>query len=316
MSREFRHEPVMLAEVLELFDAVPIGTVVDATLGGGGHAAALLERRPEMAVVGLDQDPVAIAAASTRLSSFGERVSIRRARFDTIRAILDELIRDGVTVSGVLFDLGVSSPQLDEGDRGFSFSHDGPLDMRMDPDSPTSAADLVNGASESELVELLKESGEDRLARRIVRAMIAARPITSTSALAEIVSGAVPAAARRRGHPARRVFQAIRIEVNDELAQLPIAFDAAIDGLAPGGRLVVLSYHSGEDRIAKERLRFASTGGCVCPPQLPCVCGAVPTVRLLNRGARKPTTEEVDRNPRSEAARLRAAERLGTEGRA
>jgi 16S rRNA (cytosine1402-N4)-methyltransferase len=207
----------------------------------------------------------------------------------------------------------VSSPQLDEPTRGFSFHHDGPLDMRMDPDAPVTAAGLVNSASEAELATLIAESGEERFARRIAAAIVRARPLSTTQELADVVADAVPVAARRRGHPARRVFQGIRIAVNEELDQLPVAIDAAIDALAPGGRIVVLAYHSGEDRIVKERLRFAATGGCVCPPGLPCVCGARPTVRLLNRGAKKPTAAEIAANPRAESARFRAAERLGAD---
>jgi 16S rRNA (cytosine1402-N4)-methyltransferase len=181
----------------------------------------------------------------------------------------------------------------------------------MDPDSGSSAADLVNTASERELVQLLIDNGEGRFARRIVRAIVAARPIATTSELAETVRTAIPAATRRTGgHPARRVFQAIRIAVNEELSVLPVALGAAIDRLAPGGRCIVLSYHSGEDRLVKERFLDAATGGCTCPPGLPCVCGAVPTVRLLTRGARKPSSDEVAANPRSESARLRAVERL------
>jgi 16S rRNA (cytosine1402-N4)-methyltransferase len=310
MSQAFRHDPVMVDEILAIFDAVPPGSVIDATLGGGGHSEALLTRRPDLAVVGIDRDPVAIAAASARLAHFGNRVEVRRARFDAIGTIASQLTAAGVTISGVLFDLGVSSPQLDEADRGFSFSHDGPLDMRMDPSDPFSAAEIVNRASEAELVELLVGNGEERFARRIAQHIVAARPIMSTGALAEIVARAVPAAARRRGHPARRVFQAIRIAVNDELGQLPGALDAAIDALVPGGRIAILAYHSGEDSIVKAQLRAAATGGCTCPPHLPCVCGAQPLVRLV-RTAKKPSNAEIARNPRAEAARLRAAERLG-----
>ncbi|HWD24743.1 MAG TPA: 16S rRNA (cytosine(1402)-N(4))-methyltransferase RsmH [Acidimicrobiales bacterium] len=312
MNREFRHDPVMLAEVVSTFDVVPAGTIIDATLGGGGHAAALLDRRPDIALVGIDRDRTAIDAASEQLARFGERFEVRRSRFDAMGAIASDIRARGRSISGVLFDLGVSSPQLDESERGFSFHHDGPLDMRMDPDSPLTAADIVNGSSEDELIDLLRESGEERLASRIVRAIVSARPISTTARLAEVVADAVPAASRRRGHPARRVFQGLRIAVNDELAQLPQSIDAAIDALVPHGRIVILSYHSGEDKIAKDRLRVAATGGCVCPPRLPCVCGATPTVRLI-RGTKMPSAAEIARNPRAEAARFRAAEKLGPE---
>jgi len=186
--------------------------------------------------------------------------------------------------------------------------------MRMDPDRATTAADLVNSMREDELVRLLADNGESRFARRVARAIIAARPLTTTGELAEVVRSAIPAAARRTGgHPARRVFQGLRIAVNDELGVLPVALDAALERLAPGGRAVVLAYHSGEDRLVKRRFLLASTGGCVCPPGLPCQCGATPTVRLLNRGARKPSPEELAANPRSASARLRAVERMEKE---
>jgi 16S rRNA (cytosine1402-N4)-methyltransferase len=184
--------------------------------------------------------------------------------------------------------------------------------MRMDPDAPLRASDVVNATPEPELVRLFQANGEHRFARRIARAIVAARPLATTGGLAEVVKIAIPAAARRTGgHPARRVFQAVRIAVNDELGVLPGALDAAVERLAPGGRCVVLAYHSGEDRLVKDRFLTAATGGCVCPPGLPCVCGAVPTVRLLTRGARKPSAAEVQANPRAESARLRAVERLG-----
>jgi 16S rRNA (cytosine1402-N4)-methyltransferase len=218
-------------------------------------------------------------------------------------------------VSGVLFDLGVSSPQLDRAERGFSYRADGPLDMRMDRSQARTAADVVNGEDEATLARLVAASGEARFARRIARRIVESRPITTTGQLAEVVRLAIPAAARRHGgHPARRVFQAVRLAVNDELEVLGPAVDAAIAQLAPGGRCVVLAYHSGEDRIVKERFHAAATGGCVCPPGLPCVCGAAPVVRLLNRGARKPSPGEAASNRRAESARLRACERLASSG--
>jgi 16S rRNA (cytosine1402-N4)-methyltransferase len=209
-------------------------------------------------------------------------------------------------LSGVLFDLGVSSPQLDRAGRGFSYRADGPLDMRMDPESGVTAADLVNGLPADALARLFRENGEGRLSGRIARAVVAARPLTSTGQLAEVVAGAVPPAARRKGHPARRVFQALRIEVNDEQNELRAALPAALSNLAVGGVLAVISYHSGEDRLVKQTFAEAATGGCVCPPNLPCVCGAVPRHRVVFRGARKASASEVAANPRAEAARLRA----------
>jgi 16S rRNA (cytosine1402-N4)-methyltransferase len=305
----FSHVPVMAAEVVELFAPVPAGTVLDATVGGAGHARALLAAHPHLRVVGIDQDPAAVTAAREALADFGDRAAVSHARFDRLGEVLDDL---GVgLLSGALFDLGVSSPQLDRASRGFSYRADAPLDMRMDPGAALRAADVVNDMAEPELVRLLLANGEGRFARRIARAIVAARPLTTTVELAEVVKAAIPAAARRTGgHPARRAFQAVRIAVNDELALLPGALDAAIGRLAPGGRCVVLSYHSGEDRLVKERFVTASTGGCICPPGLPCVCGAVPTVRLLTRGSRRPTAAEIAANPRSESARLRAVERL------
>jgi 16S rRNA (cytosine1402-N4)-methyltransferase len=306
----FAHRPVLVDLVVELFAPVPPGVVVDATVGGGGHAEALLDAHPHLSVVGLDQDPDAIEAASERLHRFGERATVRHSRFDELRAVLGELGHRAA--SGALFDLGVSSPQLDRPERGFSYRMPGPLDMRMDPGRPVSAADLVNGAPESELARLLRAYGDERYARRISAAIVAARPITSTEQLANVVRDAVPAPARRRGgHPARRTFQAIRIAVNDELAILPASLDDAIDLLVPGGRCVALAYHSGEDRIVKERFRRAATGGWTGPSHLPTPPHVRPTVRLLRRGAWRPPGHEVEANPRAEAARLRAAEKLG-----
>jgi 16S rRNA (cytosine1402-N4)-methyltransferase len=236
---------------------------------------------------------------------------VEQARFDDLAEVLD---RAGVDhLSAALFDLGVSSPQLDRPERGFSYRSAGPLDMRMDPSRPLSASDVVNSWPEADLVQLFRANGEARFARRIARAIVAARPLLETAELAEVVRSSIPAAARRTGgHPARRVFQAIRIAVNAELDVLPAAIDAAVDRLVPGGRCVVLSYHSGEDRIVKSRFRLAATGGCVCPPGLPCVCGAEPAVRLLTRGALRPTAQEIATNRRAESARLRAVERLGS----
>lgn len=308
MSQAFAHTPVMLDEVVELLSAVPAGPVLDATLGGAGHARALLDARPDVTLIGVDQDADALAAAAERLAPYGDRVQLRHGRFDRVL----ESDHSHGSLSGVLFDLGVSSPQFDRPERGFSYRADAPLDMRMDRSADTkTAADVVNTYGEAELARLFADNGERRFARRIARAIVAARPMRTTDELVEVVRGAIPHAARRTGgHPAKRVFQALRIEVNDELAILGPAIDAAVEALAPGGRCVVLSYHSGEDRIVKSRFLDAATGGCTCPPGLPCQCGAVPRVRLLNRGARKPSTAEVTANPRAESARLRAVEKL------
>jgi 16S rRNA (cytosine1402-N4)-methyltransferase len=309
--RPFVHAPVLLDRVVELLSTVPAGTVVDATLGGAGHAATVLQSRPDLRVLGLDRDRNALAAAQARLAPFGSRAEAHHARFDQLATVVAAAGAASQPIVGVLFDLGVSSPQFDDGDRGFSYRHDAPLDMRMDRSSGRSAADVVNDLDEHELAAILRNNADERFAARIARAVVAARPVLTTTELASIVVDAIPAPARRKGgHPAKRTFQAIRIHVNDELAVLPPALDAALDVLAPGGRLVVISYHSGEDRIVKERLRRADDGGCTCPPGLPCGCGAVPEARLLKRGGWTPSPAEIDANPRAASARLRAVEKI------
>jgi 16S rRNA (cytosine1402-N4)-methyltransferase len=310
----FDHDPVMRDEIVDALKPIPPGVVLDATLGGGGHSEAILASRDDVRILGLDRDPAALEFAGRRLSAYGDRVMTHRCRFDELQEAAQA---NGVAgLSGALFDLGVSSPQLDRADRGFSYRHDGPLDMRMDTDAPWSAADVVNGYAEAELATVIHRYGDERFARRIAAAIVAARPIESTTRLAEVITGAIPAPARRTGgHPAKRTFQAIRIEVNGELDALPEALDQAIEALVPGGRLAVLSYHSGEDRIAKERIRAAETGGCECPPELPCVCGAVQTVRIVRGVPKRPGKDEQARNRRASSARLRVAEKLGDEGR-
>lgn len=308
----FAHQPVMEGEVVEFFGPVPAGIIVDATVGGGGHAHALLSTWPHLRLVGLDQDPAAVEAARERLEVFGDRATVVQARFDHLSPVVTSL---GITkLSGVLFDLGVSSHQFDQPERGFSYRFEGPLDMRMDPTSTTTAKVLVDNLSEDALADVLRNFGDEKYASRISKAIIEARPIRTTSELADVVRSAIPAPARRRGgHPAKRTFQALRLVVNDELGVLPTALDAALSLLAPGGRCVVLSYHSGEDRIVKAGFRRAATGGCTCPDRLPCVCGAVPSVRLLKQGSIKPSAAEVRANPRAESARLRVVERIAGE---
>jgi 16S rRNA (cytosine1402-N4)-methyltransferase len=231
---------------------------------------------------------------------------LQHRRFDDLDAAMSEAGID--ELSGALFDLGVSSHQFDSGERGFSYRHDAPLDMRMDTTEPTTAADVVNQASEGEIAHLLREYSDEKFAGRIARAIVSARPIHTTAELADIVASAIPAPARRRGgHPAKRTFQALRISLNKELEILPNAIDSAVRRTRRGGRVAVLSYHSGEDRIVKARFKQHATGGCECPSHLPCGCGALSTVRLV-RVASKPSAEEQLSNPRSTSARLRVAE--------
>ena len=307
------HKPVLLQRVVELL--VPAleqgGLLVDATLGRGGHSRALIQAAPRASLLGIDRDPVAVDESRAVFSSFGDRVRIVRGDFKELASLLERF--GDAPVRGVLFDLGVSSPQLDEASRGFSFRVEGPLDMRMDPAQPYSAQDLVNDAPLDELARVISTYGEERFARRIARAIGAARPIEDTKTLAETVKAAIPAATRRTGgHPARRTFQAIRIAVNDEIGALHKALPAAIDATDPGGRIVVLSYHSLEDRFVKRT--FADEArGCVCPPDLPlCRCGAEAKVRILTRKPARPGEEELVDNPRASSARLRAVERLAS----
>jgi 16S rRNA (cytosine1402-N4)-methyltransferase len=305
-SNRTYHEPVMVDEVLAWLEPAAAGWIVDCTYGGGGHSHALLRRFPLARVVGIDRDPDALRQAEDH-----PRLVVVEANYRAIANVLaDERFPD--RVDGILLDLGVSSYQLDASERGFSYRASGPLDMRMGPDAPRSAAELVNTASEDELADILRRYGEERFARRISRAIVQQRPFSTTGELAECIASAVPAAARRAKHPARRSFQAIRIAVNDELAGLSDVLDASIDLLAPGGRIVVIAYHSLEDRIVKRLFADRSTT-CTCPPELPvCACGADPDVIVLTRKAQKPSVDEVARNPRARSAVLRAAERTSS----
>ena len=302
----FQHEPVMVHQVVALSAEIPRGTFLDATVGGGGHSAALLEAHPHLNIVGIDRDQVAIEAASGRLAEFGTRVQLRRARFDELEDVLADVGHSG-QLSGFLFDLGVSSPQLDEPGRGFSFRDDGPLDMRMDRSSPRTAADVINTYEERDLMHLIRSHSDERFASRIAAAIVAARPLGTTSELAEVVVSAIPAPARRTGgHPAKRTFQAIRIEVNDELRVLRPALETALDALVGGGRGLVLTYHSGEDRIVKHCFRDRSTTDT--PPGLP-VQGPAALFEIVRPIARRPTDEEIQNNPRAASARLRVISR-------
>lgn len=309
------HRPVLLEASLASLALRPGSRVVDGTVGGGGHAEAMLRTiAPSGRLIGLDVDEEALAACAARLAPFGDRVHLERASFRELGRVLEEL---GVArVDAVLLDLGVSSRQLDAPDRGFRFAEESAdvtaLDMRMDARSPRTAAHLLAEAPAAELERWFREYGELSGARRLADAIVAARreaPLRTVRDLLRVVARARVGGGRRH-HPATLVFQALRIAVNDELAALDEGLSAAIEALAPGGRLVVIAYHSLEDRIVKERLR-AEARGCVCPPRQPvCTCGRAPRVRLLTRRAVRPTDEEVRANPRARSARLRAAERL------
>ncbi|MGH8999145.1 MAG: 16S rRNA (cytosine(1402)-N(4))-methyltransferase RsmH [Acidimicrobiia bacterium] len=303
---EFSHTPVMVAEVVAAFAGVPAGILVDGTVGGGGHAAALLSARDDCSLVGLDRDGEAVAAAGVALAGFGTRARVEHGGFEDLGRVLGP-----ERVSGVFLDLGVSSHQLDEPARGFSYRSDAPLDMRMDRSQTLSAADVVDHYDEDALRAVISRWGEERFAAAIARRIVAHRPVATTGRLAEVVRDAIPAPARRRGpHPARRTFQAIRIEVNGELDHLDAGLDAAFGALAPGGRLAVLAYHSLEDRMVKRRFarwsaRFVPPPGMPAPPP-----GAPePSAVLVTRRAKRPSSAEVAVNPRSESALLRVVER-------
>lgn len=301
----FAHTPVLCDDIVALVATLPPGTFVDATLGGAGHAVAVLDACDHLDLLGIDQDPLAIDAATETLRRHSTRARIVRARFDRLAEILAD---QGVQrISGFLFDLGVSSPQLDLADRGFSFRHEGPLDMRMDPDAALSAHEIVNTFDEARLRSILERNADERFAARIARAVVAARPIDSTVELAAVVVDAIPAAARRSGgHPAKRTFQAIRIHVNDELEILSRSLDVALEALAPGGRGLVLTYHSGEDRIVKRCFRELTEVDA--PPGLP-VAPDEPDYRIVRPAARRASDEEIAENPRAASARLRVIER-------
>jgi len=300
MATAYVHHPVLEREVVELFTGLKTGVIIDATLGGGGHAAALLTADPNNTLLGIDRDPAARRAATARLEPFGNRVTIVDGEF----ANMADFLTPQSDVVGILMDLGVSSPQLDDADRGFSFRADAPLDMRMDSTRGITASELVASIDQHSLARLLRQHGEQRFAGAIAKSIIERRPET-TNSLVEAVERAVPMAARRRGHVATRVFQALRVEVNDEEGQLQRGLSAAIEFLAPGGILVVISYHSGEDQVVKSVLREAATGGCSCPVALGCVCGAQPSMVVKKFGAVMATGEEVVLNPRARSARLR-----------
>ncbi|WP_328995037.1 16S rRNA (cytosine(1402)-N(4))-methyltransferase RsmH [Kribbella sp. NBC_01245] len=312
------HVPVMVDRIIALLAPAltkPGAVVVDATLGLGGHSEAILNACPEARLIGLDRDHNALRLAGERLAPYGERVDLVHAVYDELPRVLDDLGIDAI--DGILFDLGVSSMQLDEAERGFAYAQDAPLDMRMDDTTGITAADVLNTYSPADLARILYQYGEEKFARRIVDRIVAAReeePFTTSARLSELVRSAIPAATRRTGgHPAKRTFQALRIEVNGELEVLRRALPAAIEALALHGRIVVMSYHSLEDRITKQTLAVGTRSDV--PDDLPVIpAGHEPYLKLLTRGAERPTEEELEANPRSASVRVRAAERIRTRG--
>lgn len=310
---QFRHQPVLLREVLEWMKPTAGGVYCDGTLGGGGHSEAILKAvGGEGVLYGIDRDPAAIAAASERLRSFSGFHALP-GNFHDSAALLREA--HAGPLDGVLLDLGVSSPQLDQAERGFSFHEDAPLDMRMDPTRGRTAADLLNTAEETEICRIIREYGEEKWAARIASIIVEHRkqkPLETTFDLVRAVDAAIPKAIRMKddGHPARRTFQAIRIAVNDELDPLDKALRDLVDCLKPGGRILVITFHSLEDRIVK-RCFQSLRNPCTCPPRAPvCICGKKPKVRILAHGAIQPTEEEIASNPRARSSKLRVAEKL------
>lgn len=309
----FVHEPVLLAEVLQWMNVRENGVYADGTLGGGGHSGAMLEASGGTATLyGIDRDENAIAAATARLEQYPGFHAIH-GNFHDAKALLSQA--GAPPLDGALLDLGVSSPQLDQAERGFSYHEDAPLDMRMDRSQGMTAADLLAEVSEGELTRILREYGEEKWAARIARFVVERRqtqPLRTTQDLVRVVDAAIPKAVRRKddGHPARRTFQAVRIAVNDELDPLDRALEDFVDCLEPGGRLLVITFHSLEDRLTKRCFQRLQNP-CVCPPKAPvCTCGRKPKVRILARGAVPPTAEEIARNPRARSAKLRVAEKL------
>jgi 16S rRNA (cytosine1402-N4)-methyltransferase len=308
------HQPVMVEEVMQALSPLPGSSHVDATLGGGGHAVRILEAsNPDGRLLGLDADAAAVARCALRLAGFGDRVVLRQTNFEALGQVAPAA--GFPTVDGILIDLGLSSYQLADTARGFSFRAEGPLDLRFDAGRDRPASALLAELDERALAALLRTYGEEPHAARIARAIVTARqgePILTADRLAAVVTGVVPGGGhgRRRIHPATRTFQALRIAVNRELEVLPVALAAAVALLRPGGRLVVLAYHSLEDRIVK-RFLAAERRGCVCPPEVPvCICGHSPRLRSVGPRPAFPTADEVSRNPRARSARLRASERL------
>ena len=311
-ERTPKHVSVLLDECIEALNIQPDGIYVDGTLGMGGHSEQIAKRLTTGLLIGIDRDETAIERAGKRLAPYGDRVKLVHGNFSDTAAILDSLGID--KVDGLLYDLGVSSPQLDEAERGFSYMQDAPLDMRMDGSATLTAWDVVNKWPEGELKRILFDYGEERYAPRIASAILkcrAEKPIETTLELVDVIRSAMPAAAlREKQHPAKRSFQAIRIAVNDELAAIQTMMDTAPDKLRPGGRLAVISFHSLEDRIVKSGIR-AREDGCTCPRDFPvCTCGFVQTLKSVSRKPILPSPEEQAANPRARSAKLRVAEHV------
>lgn len=310
---EFQHKSVLLQECIDALNIRPDGIYLDGTLGGAGHSSQIARRLTEGGrLIGVDRDRTALAAAKERLAPYADRVTLVHSNFAEIDAILDSL---GIpAVDGMLFDLGVSSPQLDDASRGFSYMADAPLDMRMDKDDALTAGEVVNTWPQGELRRILYDYGEERYAPQIAAAICRARekaPVETTLELVDIIRSAMPAQAlREKQHPAKRSFQAIRIAVNDELGAVSRMMQAAVGRLNPGGRLAVITFHSLEDRIVKSEMQQAARG-CTCPPEFPvCVCGKKPLVKLITRKPIVSGPAELEENPRARSAKLRVAEKL------
>lgn len=312
MSMEYTHKPVLLRECLDGLNIRPEGVYVDGTLGRAGHAREIAKRLTTGRLIAIDRDQAALDAAPARLEGLMDKVTLVRGNFGGLADILAALGVDGV--DGMLFDLGVSSPQLDDGSRGFSYLQDAPLDMRMDQSAPLTAREVVNGWSREELKRILWQYGEERYSGPIAAAIARERaraPIETTGQLAEIIRSAMPAKAKReKQHPAKRSFQAVRIAVNDELGEVERLLDSALDALRPGGRLAVISFHSLEDRLVKTAYGEWARG-CTCPPDFPvCVCGKTPRVKLVGKRPIVADEKELAENPRARSAKLRLAEKL------
>ncbi len=310
-EKDYGHKPVLLEECLEALAIRPGGTYLDGTLGRAGHSLEILRRLKGGRLIGIDRDMTAIEAARERLAEYKDHVTLVHGNFCDLGEILSSLHVD--KVDGMLFDLGVSSPQLDEAQRGFSYMHDAPLDMRMDTSAALDARQVVNTWSGEELRRILYEYGEERYAPQIARAIVRRReerPLETTGELVEVIRSAMPAQAlREKQHPAKRSFQAIRIAVNGELDALAPMLRSAAEGLKPGGRLAVITFHSLEDRIVKQTMRKLATG-CICPPEFPvCVCGRKPKLKLVTRKPIVSGAAELEENPRARSAKLRVAER-------